>query len=41
MDKKNTIIGVLLIVAAFYFMYDSTKKDAAGARAPRGGRADG
>ena len=34
MDKKNTIIGVLLIVAAFYFMYDSTKKDAA-ARARR------
>ncbi len=35
MDKKNTIIGVLLIVAAFYFMYDSTKKDAARAKAER------
>ncbi len=35
MDKKNTIIGVLLIVAAFYFMYDSAKKDAAVARAAR------
>lgn len=33
MDKKNTIIGVLLIIAAFYFMYDSTTKDAAVARA--------
>ena len=35
MDKKNTIIGVLLIMAAFYFMYDSTTKDAAAMRAQR------
>ena len=33
MDKKNTIIGVLLIIAAFYFMYDSSKKDAERAKA--------
>ncbi len=35
MDKKNTIIGVLLLMAAFYFMYDSTKKDAERAKAER------
>ena len=28
MDKKNTIIGVLLLVAAFYFMFDSSKQEA-------------
>ena len=32
MDKKNTIIGVLLLIAAFYFMYDSTSKESAAAR---------
>ena len=26
MDKKNTIIGVLLLCAAFYFMFDSNKE---------------
>ena len=28
MDKKNTIIGVLLLCAAFYFMFDSSSKEA-------------
>lgn len=32
MDKKNTIIGVLLLIAAFYFMYDSTSKESAAAK---------
>ena len=35
MDKKNTIIGVLLIIAAFYFMFDSSKKEAEAAKAQR------
>ncbi len=29
MDKKTTIIGLLLLVAAFYFMYDGSKRDMA------------
>ncbi|MBO5255554.1 MAG: membrane protein insertase YidC [Opitutales bacterium] len=28
MDKKNTIIGVLLLLASFYFMYDYSSKEA-------------
>ena len=35
MDKKNTIIGVLLIIAAFYFMFDSSKKEAEAVKAQR------
>ena len=29
MDKKNTTIGILLLIAAFYFMFDSSSKRAA------------
>ena len=32
MDKKNTIIGVLLLLASFYFMFDYSKKEAEAAR---------
>ena len=28
MDKKNTIIGVLLLLASFYFMHDYSSKEA-------------
>ncbi len=28
MDKKNTIIGVLLLIASFYFMFDYSSKEA-------------
>ncbi len=28
MDKKNTFIGILLLLASFYFMYDYSKKEA-------------
>lgn len=32
MDKKNTIIGILLLLASFYFMYDYSGKEAQAAK---------
>ena len=40
MDKKNTIIGVLLLAAAMFFMYDSSKKEAAAEKYARQARAE-
>ena len=40
MDKKNTVIGVLLLMAAMYFMYDSSVKEAAAERSARAARAE-
>ena len=40
MDKKNTIIGVILLLAAMYFMYDSSTKEAAAEKYARAARAE-
>ena len=40
MDKKNTVIGVILLMAAMYFMYDSSVKEAAAEKSARAARAE-